>query len=58
MKFSYGGVVTAFAYGLLIGFFIGVNMQGSNSQKQERLFEHCLQWKKDFDSCKKEFMPS
>jgi hypothetical protein len=42
--------------GFVLGFLSMGVLKTSSMRQQERLFEHCLEWKKDFDWCRKEFM--
>jgi len=47
-----------FMAGIFFGIIIATHLKVSDMRMQERLFENCLVWKKDFDLCRKEFMPS
>lgn len=56
MTLNAGTTVLFFCIGFFFGFLTMSQFKGSDMRRQERLFENCLEWKKDFDWCRKEFM--
>jgi hypothetical protein len=56
MTINFLGMVFIFSMGFFLGIIVGLHGNVREARKQERLFENCLEWKKDFDWCRKEFM--